>query len=196
MRIIGITGGVGAGKSELLHYIETHYKSRILLADQVANDLKLPGAICYEPLVAILGKDVLCEDGTIDKAKMAQIIFHDEGKLALVNALIHPAVKRYILEEIEKEAAKREVEYFFIEAALLIEEHYEAIVEELWYIYADEAVRAERLRKSRQYSEDRIKSIMAGQLPEQEFRNRCQFVIDNSTTLEEAYLQIDHKMED
>lgn len=196
MRIIGITGGVGAGKSELLHYIETHYKARILLADQVANDLKLPGAICYEPLVAILGKDVLCEDGTIDKAKMAQIIFHDEGKLALVNALIHPAVKRYILEEIEKEAAKREVEYFFIEAALLIEEHYEAIVEELWYIYADEAVRAERLRKSRQYSEDRIKSIMAGQLPEQEFRNRCQFVIDNSTTLEEAYLQIDHKMED
>lgn len=196
MRIIGITGGVGAGKSAILSYIEMNYKARVILADQVANDLKMPGGSCYDPLVALLGKEVLLEDKTIDKAKMAQIIFHDAEKLAKVNALIHPAVKKYIVEQIESEREKGEISYLFIEAALLIEEHYDEIVDELWYIYADTDTRRKRLRENRAYSDDRIDAIMAGQLTEDKFRGKCQFVIDNSKELAYAYKQIDRKMEE
>lgn len=196
MRIIGITGGVGAGKSAILSYIEMNYKARVILADQVANDLKMPGGSCYDPLVALLGKEVLLEDKTIDKAKMAQIIFHDAEKLAKVNALIHPAVRKYIVEQIESEREKGEISYLFIEAALLIEEHYDEIVDELWYIYADTDTRRKRLRENRAYSDDRIDAIMAGQLTEDKFREKCQFVIDNSKELAYAYKQIDRKMEE
>lgn len=196
MKIIGITGGVGAGKSAILSYIEKNYKARIILADQVANELKMPGGCCYNPLVSLLGGEVLLEDKTIDKAKMAQIIFHDAEKLAKVNALIHPAVRKYIMEQIESERKKGEISYLFIEAALLIEEHYDEIVDELWYIYADTDTRRRRLRENRAYSDDRIDAIMAGQLTEDEFRKKCQFVIDNSKELAYAYKQIDRKMEE
>lgn len=196
MRIIGITGGVGAGKSAILSYIGENYKARVILADQVANDLKMPGGCCYDSLVALLGEEVLLENKTIDKAKMAQIIFHDAEKLAKVNALIHPAVKQYIMEQIESEREKGEISYLFIEAALLIEERYDEIVDELWYIYADADTRRKRLRENRAYSDDRIDAIMAGQLTEDKFREKCQFVIDNSKELAYAYKQIDRKMEE
>jgi len=196
VRIIGITGGVGAGKSEILKYIKENYNTRIILADQVANDLKEPGERCYEPLVSLLSEAVLLEDGRIDKGKMAQMIFQDKALLEKVNQLIHPAVKQFILEEIEKESALGKVDYFFIEAALLIEDHYDEIVDELWYIYAREDVRRIRLKESRGYSDEKIAAIMAGQLSEDEFLSNCHFRIDNSDTLEKAYLQIQHRMED
>lgn len=196
MRIIGITGGVGAGKSAILAYIESHYNARVILADQVANDLKLPGMSCYEPLIELLGTEIVAEDKTIDKARMAQIIFNDQDKLLKVNELIHPAVKSYIIEQIRQEKARREIDFLFIEAALLIEDHYDEIVDELWYIYADEDTRRRRLKESRGYPDAKIDAIIKGQLAEQVFREKCHFVIDNSKELAYAYEQIAHKMED
>lgn len=194
MKLIGITGGIGAGKSEILSYLEKNYNCRVELADLVAHKVKEPGQPCYDRLVQLLGKEVLAPDLTIDKAKMAEMIFSDEEKLAAVNAIIHPAVKEYFLQEIKKERLDGKIEYFFLEAALLIEEGYEKIVDELWYIYADQEVRTERLIKSRGYSVDKAQRIMEGQLSDDEFRAHCSFVIDNSRTLSEAYEQIDRKL--
>lgn len=194
MRTIGITGGVGAGKSKLLSYIGEHYNCRIVLADEVAHLVKEPGQSCYDPLVALLGEDVLLENGYIDKAKMAVKIFADENLLKAVNALIHPAVKQYILDEIAKEQEVGELEFFFLEAALLIEEKYDEILDELWFIYADECVRRERLKASRNYSDEKIDSIMRSQLSEDIFREHCKFVIDNSGAPEDAYRQIDDRL--
>lgn len=195
MKLIGITGGVGAGKSQILDYIKNQYNAFVLLADQVANDLKKKGQSCYKPLVELLGEDVLDLEGEIDKAKMAAIIFHNEEKLAKVNELIHPAVRKYIYDQIEEKKASGVYEYFFLEAALLIEEHYDEVVDELWYIYADEATRSHRLKKNRGYDDDRIKAIMEGQLSEAVFREKCDFVIDNSKALEDTYRQIKDRME-
>ena len=191
MRTIGITGGVGAGKSELLAYIETHYNSRILLADTVGHLVKEPGQPCYEKLVALLGKEVLTPEGQIDRVVMAEKIFADPELLDEVNAIIHPAVEIYILEQIQKEKERGVLDFFFIEAALLIECGYEDKVDELWYIYADRTVRAARLREARGYSEEKIQEIMDSQLSEEEFRRHCQVVIDNSGSLQDAYRQID-----
>ena len=97
MKLIGVTGGVGAGKSQVLGYIRDTYKARILLADEAANDLKKPGMPCYEPVIATLGRQILQEDGTINNKKMAEAIFASSEKLAQINAIIHPAVRTYIM---------------------------------------------------------------------------------------------------
>lgn len=190
MKIIGITGGVGAGKTKVLSYIEEHFSSRIIRADEAAHMLELPGHECYDRLVKVLGQEVLDENGLIIKNKMAEIIFEDKKIIEQVNAIIHPAVKQYIVEEIEKEKKNANCQYFFIEAALLIEEHYEKIVDELWYIHTNKEIRAKRLQESRQYSVEKIESIMKGQLSEAEFRKNCQVVIENNDDLEITYSQI------
>lgn len=191
MKSIGITGGVGAGKSLILAYVESHYKCRILLADEVAHIVKEPGQLCYDSLVALLGQDVLDEKGFIHKQRMAEKIFADEQLLDAVNALIHPAVETYIMGEIAKEKELGELDYFFVEAALLIECGYEALLDELWYIYADEEVRRQRLRESRHYSDQKIDQIMMAQLSDEEFRLHTKHVIDNSGNPQDTYIQID-----
>lgn len=191
MRTIGITGGVGAGKSELLAYIEKNYNSRILLADTVGHLVKEPGQPCYEKLVALLGKEILFPDGQIDRKAMAEKIFADPELLGKVNGILHPAVETYILEQIHLEQMRGTLDFFFIEAALLIECGYEDKMDELWYIYADREVRARRLKASRGYSDEKIQEIMDSQLSEEEFRRHCQVVIDNSGSLQDAYRQID-----
>lgn len=194
MKIIGITGGVGAGKSQILNYLKDNYQVKIIMADEVAHKVKEKGQSCYEPLINLLGKDVLDEAGEIDKKKMAARIFADKDLLLGVNQLIHPAVKAYIQNEIETEKEKGSVKFLFIEAALLIEDHYDEICDELWYIYAEESVRTKRLMESRGYSLLKVQQIMNGQLGDKEFRNNCQFVIDNSHELLNAFKQIDRKL--
>ena len=196
MKIIGITGGVGAGKTQVLSYIDQHYRCRIIRADEAAHLLYEPGQECYDRLVGLLGDTILRLDGSIDKPKMAAAMFGDRALLEGVNKIVHPAVKQYILEQIAYEKEKNEVDYFFIEAALLIEEHYDQIVDELWYIHSDAAVREKRLAENRNYSAQKTADIMKGQLSEEEFRKHCKVVIVNNGDLEETYQQVRNIMGD
>ena len=192
---IGITGGIGAGKTEILSYIGKHYKCEIYLADQVAHEVKKPGTECFRALIDLLGREILASDGQIDKGRMAEKIFGDSSLLEKVMGFIHPAVMEYLLEHLEKAREAGEVELFFVEAALLIECGYRKLVDEMWYIYADENVRRNRLKQARGYSGKKIESIMSKQLSEQKFRENCDFIIDNSGTLADSYRQIDRKLE-
>lgn len=190
MKTIGITGGVGAGKSEIINYLEQNYNCRVIKADNLAYELESPGNVCYAPIVELLGEDILNEDGFINKNKMAAKIFSDKSLLSKVNGIIHPAVKNYILSSIEKER-KGNRDFFFLEAALLIEEGYHEILDELWYIRVDSDVRRERLKASRGYSDEKIDSILASQRSDEEFTQFCKVVIDNSKDLANSFAQID-----
>ena len=196
MYVIGITGGAGAGKTEILKYIREQCSCKILLADDIGNLLKEKGQECYEPLVALLGKEVLDQDGSISHTKMAAKIFSDGELLKQVNALIHPAVRRYLLHAMETEREKGEADFFFVEAALLIECGYQAMVDEMWYIYADESVRRKRLKENRGYEDARIDGIFKKQLSEQQFKEACDRVIDNSGAMEDTEKQIDQILGD
>lgn len=194
MRFIGITGGIGAGKSEILHYIGQHCRCEIYLADEVAHLVKQPGSRAYRELVQLLGQDVTAADGQIDRAAMADKIFAKPELLEQVNEIIHPAVKEFLLERLEHAKKAGTAELFFVEAALLIECGYLALVDEMWYIYADKEIRRDRLRSARGYSEEKISQIMSRQLSEEMFRKNCDFVIDNSGSLENTYRQIDRRL--
>lgn len=194
MRLIGVTGGVGAGKSEILQYVKQNYKCEVYLADEVAHKVQEPGQSCYEKLVEIMGKGVLKPDGTIDRTIMASRIFLERELLLKVNALIHPAVQKYLLDRVKEARENPQIELFFIEAALLIETGYKEIVDEMWYIHADEEVRRKRLALSRGYAPLKITQIMDKQLSEEAFRSASDFIIDNSGELEESFRQIDERL--
>lgn len=196
MKTIGITGGVGAGKSLVLNYLQNHYNARVYLADDIANDLKLPGQSCYDKIIELLGRNIIDSEGLIDKNKMAEKIFSHKELLDEVNRIIHPAVKEYVLSQIELERKKGEIDYFILEAALLIEEGYDRILDELWYIHADTSVRSRRLKETRNYTRDKIDHIMDSQLSETEFRKHCKVVINNNSDEEALYSQIDHILEE
>lgn len=190
MRIIGITGGVGSGKSRVLSYMEQEYGAVICQADHVAWELQRPGETGYCRIVSCFGENVLNEDGTINRGILGQIVFADEKELQKLNQIMHPAVKLRIRERIAEEEAKG-TKLFVLEAALLLEEHYDEICDELWYIYTDRQVRTERLMRDRGYSEDKISSMMASQALDETYRRGCKRVIDNSRTFEETCEQID-----
>ena len=190
MLVIGITGGVGAGKSSVLKTLEEHCNCKIVLADDVGNKVKEPGQKCYFQIVELLGKDILNEDQTINKIQMAKRIFADAEILKRVNKIIHPAVEEYILNDIQAEREKNEIEVFFLEAALLIEAGYVPYLDELWYIFSEKDVRIKRLKESRGYSDEKIRQIMESQLSEAEFRKFADVVLDNSHEFEKTLVQI------
>lgn len=194
MKVIGITGGVGSGKTAMLDYIAGKYNCKVILADKAAHKVEEPGQLCYEKLVKLLSGNILNEDGTINREKMAARIFGSDKLLEEVNRIIHPAVKQFILEEMERERKAGVLDFLFIEAALLIENGYLDIVDEMWYIYALENVRRRRLKEARNYSDEKVTSIMKSQLSEEEFKKHCKVVIDNSGELAVAYKQVDKKL--
>lgn len=195
MKFIGITGGVGAGKSEILAYIRENYACEIYLADQVAHEVEKAGTKCFSELVELLGTDVLDVNGEIHKGRMAEKIFASETLLEQVNGIVHPAVKEYLLERLKEAEHCGKVQLFFVEAALLIECGYKELVDEMWYIYAEETVRRKRLSQARGYSKEKTDRIMQAQLSEESFRAGSDFVIDNSGALEDTYRQIDRRLE-
>ncbi|WP_051689278.1 dephospho-CoA kinase [Butyrivibrio sp. AE2032] len=192
--IIGITGGIGAGKSEVLKYLGNKYNCRVIYSDQVANDIKKKGYPAYDELVSLLGKGILGEDGEIDKTRMASAIFNNKDALESVNNILHPAVNTFIINIIDEEREKGQLDFVFVEAALLIENGYKRIVDELWYVYASEDVRRVRLKESRGYWDQKIDDIFKNQLDEKTFRENADFVIDNSSSLDEMAVQIDIKL--
>lgn len=197
MKFIGITGGVGAGKSAILEYIAANYNAKVMMADEIAHDLMMPGTKCYDTIKAEFAKEqIFLADGNIDRPRMAQVIFNDDGKRERMNGIVHPAVKDYILEIYREEQEKGELEYLILEAALLIEEHYDEICDELWYIYTSEENRRQRLKENRGYSDEKIDTIFKSQLTEEVYRKYCKVVIDNNHEPEAAFLQIRQQLDE
>lgn len=191
MKFIGITGGVGSGKSAILHYIEQEYEARVLLADELAHELMQPGTECFQEIVESFEKeDIFTPQRELDSLKMAQVIFSDDKKREKMNGIVHPAVKREVLRQVAIEREKQQISCFILEAALLIEDGYDKICDELWYIYTSKENRRKRLKESRGYSDEKIDAIFNSQLSEEIYRKYCKIVIDNNGTLEETFRQI------
>ncbi len=191
MRFIGITGGVGAGKSELLHYIEREFSAKILLADELAHKLMQPGTECYAQIrEAFPDAELYLETGSLHTGKLAAVIFSDAKKRDRLNGIVHPAVKQEILRLVEEERQNGVYSYFILEAALLIEDGYDQICDELWYICTSKEKRRSRLKESRGYSDEKIDAVFASQISEEKYRRYCKVVINNNGTLEESFHQI------
>lgn len=188
MKVIGITGGVGSGKSRVLAYLADAYDAVICQMDETARSLQKKGTRCFERIVETFGRKILDEQGELNRTALGSIVFSSEEKLTQLNEIVHPEVIRHVAQDIRSKAAQGR-KLYVVEAALLPDVGKE-LCDELWYIYADENVRRERLKASRGYTDEKISQMIASQPQEERFRSSCSVVIDNSGTFDDTMKQI------
>lgn len=102
MKVIGITGGVGSGKSAVLKLLEEEYHAVVVQLDEVAKALQRKGTPCWKAIVEAFGREILDENEELDRKKLAQIVFQSSEKLEQLNGIVHPAVKQQVLLDIEE----------------------------------------------------------------------------------------------
>lgn len=190
MKTIGITGGVGAGKSAVLEYLADNYNGDIIMTDDVAKGLYTKGSKTYEMMIALIGEDIVDEIGEIDKKKLADIIFSNANKRMAVNSIVHPAVKQEVITRITNNKIAGRLDYTFVESALLLTEHYDVFCDEVWYIDTSEDIRRRRLKESRGYSDEKIDNILKSQQALENIKDKCSYCIDNNKDLEYTFRQI------
>ena len=185
-RIIGVTGGVGAGKSTVLEVLRTEYKARILLADTIAHELMEPGSKGLLEVTKALGTSFIGADGAVDRNALAALLFQDPKARKIVDGLIHPMV----WEEIKRRAKTAKERLVIIEAAVF-ETAPEWLFDEIWYIYASRENRILRLMENRGYSREKCEAIIAGQASEEQYRQLADRIIDNNKGREEIKKQLE-----
>lgn len=192
MKVLGITGGVGSGKSLVLEYLKEEYGAYICQMDETAKELQKSGTECFREIVRHFGTEIVGSDGELDRVKLGGIVFAEEEELKKLNEIVHPAVLEHVRRDIEEKAGTG-VELYVVEAAVLTDV-FRDLSDELWYIYVREEIRRERLKASRGYTDERITRMIASQPAEEVFRETCDVVIDNSGDFEETKRQIGERL--
>lgn len=195
MKIIGLTGGVGSGKTQILEYLNNKYGATICQTDEIGKKLQKKGTKCFDEIVAHFGEDILDDKGELDRERLANIVFQNAEQLSVLNEIVHPAVKEEVRRVIAKEE-RRNTNLLIVESALLIEAHYEEICDELWYVYVRPEVRKKRLIYSRGYEPGKIDSIIAAQPHKETYMKHCDRVIDNNGVFAETQIQLDRIIAD
>ena len=186
--IIGIMGGVGSGKSELLLYLKQEYQAEIFEADLIAKQCMNPETECMQQIRQHFPKSLFHEDGSIHKENMADYIFHNPQARETMNQIVHPSVVEWIIKRIEQLPPDT---IAVVESALMIEAGLDQFCDDLWYVYADQKIRSERLNKSRGYSPEKTQAIIDSQCSEEEYRNRADAVLNNNSDLDDLKKQVD-----
>lgn len=187
-KVIGVMGGVGSGKTELLNYLESQYGAIVIMADRVAEMLMQPGTETMDSLRCDLPPSMFLENGEINKNKMAEHIFQHPEERLKINQVVHPAVVQWIIKKL---TTVPEGSFVVLESALLIEARMDVFCDEVWYIYADKEMRIRRLIDSRGYSMEKIQAIMDAQCSDQEFLAGADAIIDNTGDICKMKAQVD-----
>lgn len=191
MKIIGLTGSVGSGKSTVGKIMQEHFSVKLSMTDDIGHLAMEPGTESYEEIVKLLGNHILREDGTIDRKVVSDLVFSDKMLLAKLNGIIHPWVKEYLRKDMETERQKAEYAYYVIESAILFQTGLDAICEEVWYVDAEDSIRAERLQQNRGYSQEKIAAIMQNQSENEIWKQKCRKIIVNNEGMDMILQQLE-----
>lgn len=195
MKVYGITGGAGTSKSEVIKMLQQNFGGCVIMSDEVARELMQKGNISYQLIVEYFGRDILMDDGEIDRKKLADHVFNNKEALEKLNSMTHPYVKDEIRKLIAEAEASGECRFVALESAILLECGYEDICDEFWYVYTKPEIRRQRMKETRNYSDEKVDSVMRNQQPDEVFFEQCSFVIKNNTTLSDVYAQLKKKLD-
>ena len=190
MRIVGVTGGVGSGKSEVMKILQKEYCANIIMADDIAKNLSVKGQDGYFAIVNHFGPSICMENGEIDRKKLAEIVFGNKQERLVLNGITHPLVRKAIESEIDRVKSEQKYTMIAIEAALLIEANYFDVCDEFWYVYTSDLKRRQRLKSLRNYSDEKIDNIFNSQLSDADFRRYCSRIIDNNGDIQHLRRQL------
>ncbi len=195
MKVIGLTGGIGSGKSLVAGIMKEQYGASIIDTDQIAREQMEPGGASYQEVVDCFGIDILAADGTIDRSRLSALVFDDKAKRLRINEITHPKVLVEVRRQIDQHRLLKDIPYLLIETALMIESGYDFVCDEVWYVFAPEEQRRSWLKKERNYSDAKIDAIFQNQYKAQEFRNRFPKVIENVGDMNWLREQVDALMQ-
>ncbi len=184
-----IFGGVGSGKSVALNYLRDSYRAEIIGMDETAHQLYETGRAGWNEVVDLLGPSVLREDQSLDRKKMADILYRKPELMDELNRRIHPLV----YAEVDRRLRTSPAEVVVVETALPRRET-GALYEEKWYVYTPYGIRVERLMRDRGYSEERCREIMARQPGEEVYRELADWVLVNDGSPADLKAQIDSRL--
>ncbi len=184
MRVIGLTGGVGSGKSTVSQYLQ-ELGAVLIDADKVGHQTYLPGAPAWKDLVAEWGEGLLQPNQEIDRKKLGSIVFSDPKALARLNSIVHPRMRDIIQQQLD-DLKKNGVRVAVLEAAILIEAKWANIADEVWVVDAPEAAVVQRLQKRNGFTEEQARARIKSQLPRDERLSYANVVIDTDCSLDEV----------
>jgi len=191
VRRIGITGGIGSGKSEVTDYLrEKGYP--VIDADEVAREAAMPGEPAMLSLREEIGDEIFLEDGTLNRQELAKIMFTDSMTLMTVNEIFHGDIKERIEAHVNEQ---HDAQVIFISVPLLFESDAEWMADETWLVTADEDLRLRRVMGRDGMTEEEVRARMSSQMPEEEKRGRADVVIENNGTKKELRTFIDGLLE-
>ena len=194
MKVIGLTGGTGSGKSTVAAYLEK--KGCIIIdADKISRDLTKPGGEALEPIRRRFGADVFFEDGSLDRKKLGGIVLSDDAKLRSLEEITTDIVIKKILEKVEHLKKNGFNGTVILDAPLLFECGMKDCTDENWLVTCDLENRIQRLIDRDGISRQSILDRMANQLSDEQKRMMADRVIENSGSLTELYSRIDRFIE-
>ncbi|MBF0806541.1 MULTISPECIES: dephospho-CoA kinase [unclassified Streptococcus] len=192
-KIIGLTGGIASGKSQVTHYLRQQgYK--VVDADQVVHELQLPGGPLYQLLVGYLGDEILDKTGSLNRTLLAQRFFSDVDLRAWSTREQGRVIREALAAELEQ--AQRSGQVVFFDIPLLFEEEYDGWFESIWLVYVDETTQLKRLMRRNALSELEARKRLVSQWSLAQKRPLASFILDNRGHLEQLYQQIDQALSD
>jgi dephospho-CoA kinase len=189
--LIGLTGGIGSGKSTVSKYLKEN-GCTIVDADQIARQVVEPGSEALEEIRKVFGAGFLTEDGRLDRKKLGRLVFANRKMLAKLEAILNEKINGEIWRQIQA----AETDIVVLDAATLIEAGYDANVEKLWIVDADDEVRIERVMARDGMTRQEVLDRMNNQMSREERLDRECTVIDNSGTIEETQEQVRKALEE
>jgi len=187
MKIIGITGSSGAGKSTVCDIIQEKYDVCIINADQIAKDLSQKGSSYVEGIANIFGKTILTKDGELNRKKLADLIYHDDQKRRMLNGYTFNHITKKIKEILETAEKKIVV----IDAPLLFEAELDKICDYKVAIISQKDLQVERICKRDGITKEVAEKRISIQQDNDFFRARCDYVIENNDRMEDIKEQIE-----
>jgi dephospho-CoA kinase len=188
MRKIGLTGGIASGKSTVAAMLR-ELGFDVIFADEISRRLLDPGQSAYEETVREFGREIVRPDGTLDRKKIAAIVFADRAQLARLNAIIHPRVEAQILKQFADWEREENRPVAFVEAALLVEAGYMKNLDGLVVTWCRPEQQVERL-VARGMTDEEARTRIGAQMPVEEKLKLADHKIDCSGTIEETRRQV------
>ena len=188
MKIIGLTGGIGSGKSTVSQFL-AELGAVVIDTDKVGHEAFKPGTESWQRVVAAFGRSVVTADGNIDRKKLGEIVFDSSVELLKLEQIIHPAISEIVIARIE-EYRQQGVKVVVLEVPLLVEAGWASLVNEVWVTTAPEPVILRRLEERTGMTEQESLARMRSQLPSEERLKHADTVIDTNCTLDELRKKI------
>jgi dephospho-CoA kinase len=189
-RIIGLTGGIGSGKSTVAAMLAAR-GAIVIDADRVAHEVYAPGTEGFDKVVARFGHEVVGPDGSIDRKALGAVVFGDPEALADLNAIIHPLVRKEVARRLLDAAQRRPDATIVIEAALMTETGWTGGAGALWVVLADPDIALERLVRDREMDEAEARLRIGAQATNEARRKHATLVIENNGTLSQLESAVD-----